>query len=186
VSMRALARSPLARDCALGAVLLVAGLLIANGVSEFRAQELSLWLVYGLLALSLAFVWGKAGIFSFGQAAFFGIGGYAYGVMSIDVGMSTNETVSAIVAGLALAAVFSAFVGYFVIYGNVSDVYLAIITLATSLVLYTLMSTTADPKYHIGDALLGATTACRGCCRSPWAPTRASPRCSTSAHSSPR
>ena len=44
------------------------------------AQRVDPLAVFGLLALSFTFVWGHAGMFSFGQAAFFGIGGYAYGV----------------------------------------------------------------------------------------------------------
>ena len=31
-------------------------------------------LIFGILALSLDFLWGKAGVLSFGQAAFFGLG----------------------------------------------------------------------------------------------------------------
>jgi branched-chain amino acid transport system permease protein len=118
--------------------------------------------IYGLLALSLTFVWGHAGLFSFGQAAFFGVGGYTYGVIAINVGVKTNETITAVVLGVCLAAAFAALVGYFIIYGNVSEVYLAIITLATSLVLYTLMSTTASPDYHIGDAQLGGYNGMQG------------------------
>lgn len=40
-------------------------------------------------------------------------------------------------------------------YGNVGDVYVAIITLAVTLVLLTVVSSMASPSYHIGDALIG-------------------------------
>ncbi len=143
------------REVPIAAGLLVAGAILARAVPEFRAQEWSLWVVYGLLALSFAFAWGHAGIFSFGQAAFFGIGGYAYGVTGINVSGATGETFSALLVGALVAAGLAALLGYFIFYGNVGDVYVAIITLAVTLVLLTFMSSTASPTYHIGSALLG-------------------------------
>ena len=143
------------RDVVTGAVLLAGGCLLAATVPDYRAQEWALWVIYGLLALSFTFVWGHAGIFSFGQAAFFGVGGYAYGVAGINLSLSTDETLSSLLAAAVVAAVFAAVLGYFIFYGNVGDVYVAIITLAVTLVLLTVMASTADPKYHIGSALLG-------------------------------
>ena len=143
------------RDIATGAVLLAGGCMLAAAVPDYRAQEWALWVIYGLLALSFTFVWGHAGIFSFGQAAFFGVGGYAYGVTGINLSLSTNETVTSLVAAAFVAGIFAAILGYFIFYGNVGDVYVAIITLAVTLVLLTVMASTADPKYHVGSALLG-------------------------------
>jgi branched-chain amino acid transport system permease protein len=67
----------------------------------------------------------------------------------------TNETVSSVVVAALAAAALAALVGYFIFYGNVGDVYVGIITLAMTLVLFTVLSSTADPKYHIGEAQLG-------------------------------
>lgn len=145
----------LPREVPVAAVLLALGAALAASVPEYRAQEWSLWVIYGLLAVSFAFVWGHGGIFSFGQAAFFGIGGYAYGVVGVNLSGTTGETLSALVAGAVVAALVAAALGYFIFYGNVGDVYVAIITLAFTLVLLTVMSSTADPKYRIGDAALG-------------------------------
>jgi branched-chain amino acid transport system permease protein len=136
------------------AVLLVAG-VVSYSVAGFRAYEWSLWVVYGLLALSFTFVWGHGGIFSFGQAAFFGIGAYAYGIAGINISETTGETVSSLLVGAAVAAVAAGLLGYFIFYGNVGDVYVAIITLAVTLVLLTVVSSTADPRYRLGDAVLG-------------------------------
>lgn len=141
------------------AVYLVAAIALATAVTfmipEFRAYDWSLWAIYGILALSFTFVWGHAGIFSFGQAAFFGIGAYGYGIAGINLSPMTGETLSALVLGAAVAAVAAALLGYFIFFGKVGDVYVAIITLAVTLVLLTVMSSTASPNYHIGDALLG-------------------------------
>jgi len=133
----------------------LAGAVLATTVAPFRALDWSLWVIYGLLALSFTFVWGRAGIFSFGQTAFFGIGAYAYGVLGIDLFPQTGETTTALAAAVVIAAVVAATLGYFIFYGNVGDVYVSIITLAFTLVLLTFMSSTADPSYHIGQALLG-------------------------------
>ena len=143
------------RDAALGALLLIAGAVLAFSVPVYRAQDWTVWVIYGVLALSLTFVWGHGGIFSFGQGAFFGIGAYTYGVASINWSTASSETLSALVAAMVVAAVVAGLLGYFMFYGNVGDVYVAIITLAVSLVLLTVMSSTADPRYHIGSAALG-------------------------------
>ena len=135
--------------------VVVAAILAGNVASEFQANEWTLWVLYGLLALSFTFIWGHGGIFSFGQAAFFGIGGYAYSVVAINLLPHTNETITAVLAGALAGAVAAGLVGYFIFYGDVNDVAVAIITLAFSLVLLTVMSGTADPKYHIGAAQLG-------------------------------
>ncbi len=143
------------RELAVAAVVAVVGLFFARAIPEFRAQEWTQWVLYGLLALSFAFIWGHAGIFSFGQAAFFGLGGYTYGVVGINLINSTGETITALAAGAVVAAVVAAAVGYFLFYGEVGEVELAIITLAISLVLLTVASSTAGPQYHVGDAMLG-------------------------------
>jgi len=148
-------RRPLVGDVAALAAVAGVAVLAAATVPEFRALELTVWTVYGLLALSLTLVWGKAGIFSFGQAAFFGLGGYAYGAASINLIVHTDETVSAVAIAALVAAAAAAVLGYFMFYGNVGDVYVAIVTLATTLVLLTFFSSTASPSYHIGQALLG-------------------------------
>ena len=137
--------------------LVIAGLailftLIAPSIFQFFTI-ITLTQVIGLsiLALSLALVWGFGGILCFGQSAFFGIGAYAYSVAAVNIGGSTGSIFIAILA----AAVFAAILGYFVFYGKVSDVYLAVITLTVSLILYSLMRRTSGPEYKIGNALLG-------------------------------
>ena len=140
----------------LGVVLTAAAaVLLAAVVPPYRAQAWSLWAVYGILALSFTFVWGHCGIFSFSQGAFFGIGGYTYGVVGLNLFTTTGESVTALLSAAVLGAVAAAVAGYFIFYGNVRDVYVAVITLAMTLVLLTFASSTAGPKYHIGQALLG-------------------------------
>jgi branched-chain amino acid transport system permease protein len=138
--------------CAVAALAMTA---LASVMPEFASLQVASWAIFGLLALSLALVWGHAGIFSFGQGAFFGIGAYAYGIAAINWLPHTNETVSALVVGALAGALLAAAVGYFMFYGKVGDVYVGIITLAMTLVLFTVMSSTADPSYRLGEAQLG-------------------------------
>ena len=120
-------------------------------LSLFQTIQLTVFVIFALLALSLDFIWGVAGILSFGQAALFGIGAYVYGVVSIDLQM----TPLGLAAGMAGAAVVAALIGYVAFYGRVGPMYLAVVTLTVTLILYQLMGSTADPKYSIGDARLG-------------------------------
>src|SRR5439155_261472 len=90
---------------------------------------------------------------SYATTPFFG--GYAYGAASINLIVHTGETLSAVAIAALIAAAASALLGYFIFYGNLGDVYVAIVTLATTLVLFTFFSSTASPSYHIGSALLG-------------------------------
>jgi ABC-type branched-subunit amino acid transport system permease subunit len=120
-------------------------------LSLFPVVRLTVFMVFCLLALSLDLIWGFGGILSFGQAAFFGVGGYAYGVVGINTGLSMLA-----LAGAALAAaVLAALLGYFTFYGRVSAMYFAVITLTVTLILHQLLGTTADPRYAIGSARLG-------------------------------
>ena len=134
-----------------------AGVLVLAGnlVEEFTAFEWTLWAIEVILALSLVLVWGYCGIFSFGQAAIYGIGGYAYGVFALNVVSHTGETLSALVVAAAAGAIFAAALGYFMFYGNLSNVYVAIVTLATALVLFAIVNSTSGAGYRIGDAVLG-------------------------------
>ena len=90
-----------------------------------------------------------------GQAAIYGIGGYAYGFWAINLTDNTGESVTAVLVAVAVGTVVAALLGYFMFYGNVTDVYVAIITLATSLVLLAFVNSTSGRVYRIGDAPFG-------------------------------
>ena len=52
------------------------------GIKPYKVNE---FLVSGFLAASLSLLWGYCGILSLGQAAFFGIGGYTFGILGINM-----------------------------------------------------------------------------------------------------
>ena len=90
-------------------------------------------LIFALLALSLDYLWGKAGVLSFGHAAFFGIGAYSMAIFGpmIDSG---NAALVGLLAGMGIAGAVALVIGYFLIFGGVRGAYLTIVTLAISLV----------------------------------------------------
>lgn len=90
-------------------------------------------LIFGLLALSLDYLWGKAGLLSFGHAAFFGVGAYAMAIIGPKVA-GANAALAGLLVGQATAVAVAGLVGYFLIFGGVRGPYFTIVTLAISLV----------------------------------------------------
>jgi ABC-type branched-subunit amino acid transport system permease subunit len=113
--------------------------------------ELTVYMIMAILALSLALIWGYGGILCFGQSAFFGLGAYTYAIAMFNIGESTVPFLLAI----ALPAAFAALLGYFIFYGRISDVYLGVITLTVTLIMFNSINSTAGPEFHIGTARLG-------------------------------
>src|SRR5229473_1402754 len=130
----------------------VAFLVLTPRLAELdTVLELTVYMIMAILALSLALIWGYGGILCFGQSAFFGLGAYAYAIAMFNIGESTVPLLLAI----ALPAAFAALLGYFMFYGRISDVYLGVITLTVTLILFNSVNSTAGPEFHIGVARLG-------------------------------
>lgn len=135
-------------------VFLVFLLLYPLSASEFGIINVSYFLAMTMLALSLALIWGFAGILSFGQTAFFGIGGYAYGVFTLNYQWSGSTWVG-VAIGVLAGGIVAAILAYFMFYGGVNDVFVGLTTLSLTLVLQTFMAQTAGPEWKIGQARLG-------------------------------
>lgn len=131
-----------------GAVLL---LVLPLLIDVATLVSVSVFVIFGILSLSMGLVWGGAGIFSFGQSMFFGIGAYVYAVATMNLGDSSYG----IVLGLVAAAIFALALGYFMFYGRIGDLYLAVITLTMSLLLYQLVNSGAGAHFTIGSVALG-------------------------------
>jgi len=120
-------------------------------LSIFQVVQITVFLIFCLLAVSLDLSWGLAGLLSFGQAAFFGIGGYSYAIIGINGTMTSAATLAAAAAGAAAAAM----IGYIAFYGRLSAMFLAVMTLTVTLILLQVMGSTADPSYRVGSAVIG-------------------------------
>ena len=117
----------------------------------FSIINATVYTAMAVLALSLALVWGFGGILCFGQAAFFGLGGYAYAVAALNLpDASYAVPIAILVPSLAAAAL-----GYVMFFGRISDVYMGVITLTVTLILFNFINSTAGEEWRIGAAPLG-------------------------------
>jgi len=131
--------------------LAVAFPLVSDGYTVGNAAYFLCWV---FMALGLSLIWGYGGALSFGQTAFFGLSGYAYGVVTLNFGAEHGMTLVALALAVLASAVFAAILGYFLFFGRISGVFLGIVTLSITLGLERFMAQTAGPEWHIGAARL--------------------------------
>jgi branched-chain amino acid transport system permease protein len=96
--------------------------------------------ILGLFAMSLDLILGYAGIISLGQAAFFGVGAYAAGLLA-KYGIVTEPVLALLVSG-ALAMVVGFITSFLVLRG--SDLTRLMVTLGVTLVLREIANKYAD------------------------------------------
>jgi len=136
------------------AVVLAAALAFPTFSDGYTVGNTVYFFVWVFIALSLSLIWGYGGSLSFGQTAFFGIAGYAYGVLTINFGSAYGFTLIALLLAIAIAALVALLLGYFMFFGRIEGVFLGIVTLAVTLMLERFMAQTAGPEWHIGTARL--------------------------------
>lgn len=88
-------------------------------------------LIYALCAMALNLLLGFTGMMSFGQAAYFGLGGYGTGLALIYL---TQNTWLAVIAGAALGGLAALVLGGFVMRSR--GIYFAMITVAIGQIFY--------------------------------------------------
>lgn len=125
-----LLRVPLLVDSA----VLIIGLIVVGFISdEFTLGLLTAYVALALMAIGLDLIWGYAGILSFGQAGFFGLGAYGLGLTATH--WASAGTAVGICMGLVAALALALLLGWFVFYSQVGVFFIAVITLAVSVVL---------------------------------------------------
>jgi branched-chain amino acid transport system permease protein len=87
--------------------------------------------IYALGAMALNMLLGFTGCMSFGQAAYFGLGGYGTGLALVHL---TNSTVAAVIAGTALGGLAAFIVGPLIMHRR--GIYFAMITVAIGQIFY--------------------------------------------------
>lgn len=113
-------------------ILLLGGAIVApHVISDFYLAILGEALIMSLLALSFNLLFGYMGQLSFGQAAFYGLGGYAVAMLLTK--LHFNFWLS-LLAGVALAGLVGLIVGYFCV--RLRGIYFAILTLAFGQLLF--------------------------------------------------
>jgi ABC-type branched-subunit amino acid transport system permease subunit len=114
------------------ALLSLAVLLLAPSVcSEYRVAQLRDALLLAILAISLDYLWGRSHTLVLGHALFFGIGAYGMAIATTKLGWSTG---AGIALGIVTASAVAAITGYFLLFAGVRLHFLAILTMAMSLI----------------------------------------------------
>ena len=117
---------------ALTVCLLVAAVVAAPYLPPFLLTVVMLSLVYAILAMSLDILLGYTGMESLGQAAFFGIGAYAVGVVTTRHGAASWPV--AVLLALALGTMSAAVAGLLAV--RLTGLFFLVMTLAFSQVLW--------------------------------------------------
>ena len=112
----------------LAALPLVAGLFYQTFLTEI--------LVWALFAASFDLIFGYAGLLSFGQALFFGLGAYAVAISVLKLGLGTG---AGLLLSVAAPVAFAAVVGYFSV--KLTGIHFVIITIIFALIASTIGET---------------------------------------------
>ncbi|WP_407521325.1 branched-chain amino acid ABC transporter ATP-binding protein/permease [Methylobacterium oryzisoli] len=116
---------------ALGAAALWVAPLVLD---TFAVNVLTRSMIYAVLAVTVDLLWGFAGILTFGQAAFFGVGAYATAMLLTAHGAAPHWIAAA--AGLAVAApaLLGLAVGWLSFYHRSTALYASVISLVVPIV----------------------------------------------------
>ncbi|XWN33332.1 MAG: ATP-binding cassette domain-containing protein [Devosia sp.] len=132
-------RSPW-RSVALGAAAAVIVLIFASrSLDIYTTNILIRAFCLAALVMTVDILWGYTGILTFGQSAFFGIGGYAAALTFTHYGFGPEWAIGALVAGILVAMAVAALVSWLAFYHGASPLYASIITLALPIVLVQLI-----------------------------------------------
>lgn len=102
--------------------------------TDYLRELLVLTGIFALMAVSLNIVMGYMGLFSFGHAAFFGVGAYTSALLALRFGVSPWL---GFLAAMVLAGAVGAFVGFLCL-RRIRGIYLAIVTFASGTVMWLL------------------------------------------------
>jgi urea transport system permease protein len=144
------------------ALVLLVAMIYPTFADPYDVGNFAYFLIWVFMALGLCLMWGYGGMLSFGQTFFFGIGGYAYGVLSVDLGGAHGMALGNLVMAVALAGLAAAVLGYLMIYGRIGGVFFGIVTLSVTLALAFFLGQTAGPEWVIGDARLNGFNGMQG------------------------
>ncbi len=142
-------------------VVLASALAYPAFADPYDVGNFAYFLIWVFMAMGLCLMWGYCGMLSFGQTFFFGIAGYSYGVLAINLG-GGSMTILALALAISLAAVSALVLGYFMIWGRVGGVFFGIVTLSATLVLAFFLGQTAGPEWRIGEARLNGFNGMKG------------------------
>jgi len=128
-----------------GFQVLALTLIVGTGAFLYRGSpavdQATIWVIYGLFAVSIDILWGYCGMLTFGQAVFFGLGAMCYAWTTTDTWfphVDWNPALAGILLSILLPALLGLVLGYFLFYGKVRGPYFVIVTLALAFLMQAL------------------------------------------------
>jgi len=119
------------------AALVVFALLPLVGSAGLTA-DLAIYFAYALFAVSLAFVWGQAGLLSLGHGVFFGVGAYAMSILTLGMtpGLTNvHSTWLGLVGAVAASALAAGLTGLLCFAGKgLAGAFFGVVTLAIAFI----------------------------------------------------
>lgn len=127
-------------------IILVFLLVFPMFCSTYWVYVMSGIMAYIMFALSLDLLWGYTGLMSMGHSVLFGAGGYIVGISCAYINkadwidfdrlpwflLPLSSEVGAFIMALALPALISLLIGFFMFTGKIKGVFFSLITLALS------------------------------------------------------
>jgi branched-chain amino acid transport system permease protein len=130
-------RSGLVRDLGMSGLLLAVLLILPALVPHPALRDFLIYfMAYGLLAMSLNLLVGLTGLVSFGHAAYFATGAYAFGLLMQSGKVSIPVAFVATIAGTAILALV---IGAICV--RLKEIYFAFITLAFQMFIHSIILT---------------------------------------------
>lgn len=117
---------------------LVAAAVIVGGpwvLDTYTVNILVRAFFVAIAALTVDVLWGISGTLTFGQSAFFGIGGYALAIVFTQFGFGPGAALLAFAAALGVAAGVAGAVGWLSFYPGSTPLYASVISLVLPIVL---------------------------------------------------
>ncbi len=124
----------MAYTAATSVTLLAVLLSVPQLIGDFAAYQIGLFLIYGIVAQGIGFLWGKTGVLPLGQALFFGIAAYACAhILSMFESMILQVT---LLVGVVACLAMCGFSLAFLVFKGRSDSgpYFSLITLALAMI----------------------------------------------------
>jgi branched-chain amino acid transport system permease protein len=134
------------RALVLGAALLAAASFALPDWMIFLATVI---IAKALVVLGLIILW-RAGLMSFGQALFYGVGAYAVGLAQLALGL--RDAFLLVIIGVVLAAAVAFVLGFLL--ARYRDIFFAMLSLAFSMILYGTLVKSASLGSTDGFAIL--------------------------------
>lgn len=135
------------------ALATIAALVFAGALDPYLAFVATSWIIFGLLGLSLDIIWGRGGLLSLAQTAFYGLGGYFGAVIAINMSAQWGATlVWALPSAAIFGAIIAAALGYIIFYARMGELQSTILSYTFTLLLW---AVTQSFKIDVGEAVIG-------------------------------